>query len=260
MNRGTKEGTIEEINFVKYFNSNKNKFKNYLTNFKLNCDNLWMVHVTIHPFSKLSNRNVLSRSDTYLIDSIDSNIANIIQNNEYYISDKTLENKNIKYNIVNKSGISVKLSGSNKFQILKLTPNSFYNLFGNYELGAGASLAFKFENELLLNNKLLTGWNTTPDKMIKYFHDLIDDDIEFYFNKDKCKKLQKYSQNKIKEIIDSSRDLQKIVFNGYKIYDEPYVAWYFSQNNIIEPLSYIPFKVTTGSGRSHGDYTIVLKP
>ena len=32
------------------------------------------------------------------------------------------------------------------------------------------------------------------------------------------------------------------------------------RGNKIEKLDYIPFCVTTGSGRSKGDFTIVLKP
>ena len=49
-------------------------------------------------------------------------------------------------------------------------------------------------------------------------------------------------------------------FNKFGNYEEPYTAHYFMQNNNISKLGYQPFTVTTGSGRSHGDYTIVLKP
>ena len=61
-------------------------------------------------------------------------------------------------------------------------------------------------------------------------------------------------------MIDNSLELQQKIFNGYPIYDEPYSAWYLFAHGKLEKLTYIPFTVTTGSGRSHGDYTIVLKP
>ena len=75
-----------------------------------------------------------------------------------------------------------------------------------------------------------------------------------------CKQIKMYSVSVITEKIDSTPKLQQIIFNGMYIYEEPYVAYFFMQNNKIEVLKYIPYSVTTGSGRSHGNYTIVLKP
>ena len=62
--------------------------------------------------------------------------------------------------------------------------------------------------------------------------------------------------------MDKNKIIQEIKdgFNGKDIYDEPYSAFFFMQNNIIKVLGYMPYSVTTGSGRSHGDYSIVLKP
>jgi hypothetical protein len=68
------------------------------------------------------------------------------------------------------------------------------------------------------------------------------------------------SKNKRYNIISTSPELQQKIFNGITLYDEPYTAFYFYHGNDIKELTYIPFTVTTGSGRSRGDYTIVLKP
>ena len=57
------------------------------------------------------------------------------------------------------------------------------------------------------------------------------------------------------------RLLKKMRWENWSIewYKEPYSANYFMQNNILKFLDYIPFHVTTGSGRSHGEYSIILK-
>ncbi len=75
-----------------------------------------------------------------------------------------------------------------------------------------------------------------------------------------CKQLKKYAVDLIRENIDYSPELQRKIFNGIGVYQEPYSAYFFMQNNVIKALKYIEYVITTGSGRSHGDYTIVLKP
>ena len=151
------------------------------------------------------------------------------------------------------------MSDSDKYQILKTGPNSFNSLFGSYELGAGASLFCKNVSELSKNKELIIGWNTTLENMKNYF-DFVADVNDLISNKDVCQKIKTFCNNKITKMIDNSLELQQKIFNGYPIYDEPYCAWYLFSHGKLEKLAYIPFTVTTGSGRSHGDYTIVLKP
>ena len=67
-------------------------------------------------------------------------------------------------------------------------------------------------------------------------------------------------KSKIKQLIENSPELQKKIFNGIGLYEEPYTAFYFYHGEDISKLTTIPFNVTTGSGRSKGDYTIVFKP
>ena len=74
------------------------------------------------------------------------------------------------------------------------------------------------------------------------------------------KELKRFSNNKITEIINNNQYLKEVIFNGYHIYEEPYSASYFYKGDNIKKLTYIPFTVTTGSGRSKGNFTIVLKP
>lgn len=265
MNRGTKYGDIAEADFVKEFNQNKSNFKNYLDSLNIaNINNVFMVRVTTKQFSKLSNQKVMTRADAYLIQSTDIKIQTILNDNSYYLDEDLINNAN--YNIIPFSGVSIKMSDSTKFQILKLTPDSFNHLFGEFELGAGASIYCLKENELVKNDSVFKGWKTSKENVIQKYANVLpvlkqlnmkvslSEQLNIY------KQLKNFSNKRISKIIDSSKQLQEIIFNGYHIYEEPYSASYFYKGNSIEKLDYIPFTITTGSGRSRGDFTIVLKP
>lgn len=269
MNRGTHEGDLAEIKFVKEFNSNKNNenFDFYIKDCNIDfIDDVYMVRVTTKQFSKLSKQKVMTRADTYLISSKDELIKEILFENNNYLDENLLFDNNIKFDSIDYSGISIKLNDSNKFQILKLTPESFNTLFREYEIGAGASIYCLREEEIEKNKSVFLGWNTSKEKVIsKYENNLPDlkllnnkisiiDEMKIY------KELKDFSNFEIKKRIDDSKYLKEIIFNGYHIYEEPYSASYFYKGNKITKLEYIPFCITTGSGRSKGNYTIVLKP
>lgn len=258
MYKGTYDGDIDEIKFVAKFNANKKKFNNYLRNFS-KYTNPWMIRVTTKQYSKLSDRKVFTRADCYLAD-IKQDITNLLEKNDYLLSEEILYNHCIKYEKIPYSGISIKMTTSNNFQILKTGPNSFNTLLGSYELGAGASLFCMRENELEKNLDLIKGWNSTPSQMANYFYKFTNGNTNFYLNQNICKDIKNYACIEIKNFIKNDKDLQKKIFNGITLYEEPYTAIYFYHGDKIERLTSIPFNVTTGSGRSHGDYTIVLKP
>lgn len=270
MNRGTYSGNIAEIEFVKTFNVNKRheKFKNYLSNFKYDdIDMIYMIRVTTKQYSKLSNQKVMTRADSYLIESNDTKLNEVLLKNDNYLDEEILKDEGIGFKFIEFSGVSIKMSDSKNFQILKLTPDSFYKLFDEYELGAAASIYCQKEDELDKNDLVCSGWHTSKQKIIdKYSKDIPS--LEELNNKDISKsdeimiykELKSFSNNKIANIIDSDKNLQEIIFNGYHIYEEPYSASYFYKGDSIKKLNYIPFCVTTGSGRSKGNYTIVLKP
>ncbi len=262
-NRGTFEGNIQEIELVKLFNQKDSKnfkiFKCYYEQFgDKNLDNIFLCRVTTKQYSKLSSQIVMTRSDAYAIE-IENDINSILQKNDYYLDENILSNNKINYKKIAKSGISIKMQDSNKFQIIKLTPNSFTKLFQNTELGAGASLFCKRESELEKNLNLLNGWHTSIEKMCKYYN-TFNLSENFIYDIQKCKTIKQYAEHKICDIINNSDYLQQIIFNGINIYEEPYCAYYLFKNGILDKLTYLPFNVTTGSGRSKGIYTIVLKP
>lgn len=258
MSRGTYEGDIDEIKFVKRFNKNKNLFTNYVSKF-CDSDNYWMVRVTTKQLSKLSNQKVFTRADAYLA-KFHTDINDILNSNDFYLTEDLLNSKGIEYEKIPFSGISIKMTDSTSFQILKVGPHSFYELFDNYELGAGASLFCLRENELIKNEALIEGWKSTIQSMASFFNNFTNGDINFHLNQEICKQIKNFSCKKIEEKINASKELQEKIFNGKDLYEEPYTAWFFYHGEKIEQLTIIPFSVTTGSGRSHGDYTIVLKP
>ena len=131
MVRGTDDGNIAEINFVKKFNYNKETYiDSYLQNFNFdNINNIYMVRVTTKQFSKLSHQVVMTRADAYLIYTNSTKLNTIIKENDFYLDEDILNKNNIEYTQIKLSGISIKMSDSNHFQILKLTPDSFYSLF-----------------------------------------------------------------------------------------------------------------------------------
>lgn len=258
MYKGTYDGDIDEIKFVAEFNSNKHNFKEYLSQFS-QYSNLWMVRVTTKQMSQLSGKKVFTRSDCYLA-NIDADLSDLLEENDYYLSEDILDKRKIAYEKVPFSGVSVKMTTSKNFQILKIGPNSFYILFESYELGAGASLFCMREIELEKNLELIDGWKSSIERMTAYFEKFTNGNPNFYLDQEVCKNIKNYSCSEIKRIIEESSELQEKIFNGIGLYEEPYTAFYFYHGNDLSRLTKIPFNVTTGSGRSKGDYTIVLKP
>lgn len=50
------------------------------------------------------------------------------------------------------------------------------------------------------------------------------------------------------------------MFNGIGNFEEPFTVHYLYENGELKDDCFIPFKPTTGSGRSKGTFTIVIKP
>lgn len=260
-NRGTLEGDIQEIEFVKKYNKDKNNPSFSIYNRQFGCfdlENIFLCRVTTKQYSSLSKQVVMTRADAYAI-LVEQDISDLLIKNDFYIDENILKSNNIEYNFIEKSGISIKLSNSKKFQILKLTPNSFKALFSYKELGAGASLYCKKDYELAKNPDVITGWHCSTEDMCEFFKDF-NIDCDFVSDIEMCKKIKTHSERKIKSIIDDSDELKAKIFKGIGLYAEPYCAHYIYKEGRLDILDYIPFQITTGSGRSKGIYTIVLKP
>lgn len=259
---GTYTGEMSEKASVISFNKNpySSIFAEYLKQIDMEPANVLLIRVTSKQYSKLSDQVVNTRADAYAIEVLDPLVFDLLEENNFYLDEQILDGYDQYYNCVEKSGISIKKDDSENYTLIKLTPNSFNGLFGTYELGYGASVFCKRSSELHYNIPLLDGWKTTIEDLQDYFDS--DDITETTLTEsiELCQKLKNFSVDRIKYCIDNSPRLQSIIFNGKDIYEEPYSAYFFMQNNIVKILGYIPYNVTTGSGRSHGNYSIVLKP
>ena len=61
-------------------------------------------------------------------------------------------------------------------------------------------------------------------------------------------------------MIEASSVISDYVFTGKGLYPEPYPATWIFEAGEFRKNGPMEFAVTTGSGRSRGDYTVVIKP
>jgi len=266
-NAGTEEGIIEELNFVKCLNKEKsnNGIWNILSgSLRIeNLENHHAVHVTKKQISRLTGKEVWPKADLYIACGVIR--PQYLVENSFVLDEGDIEE--FKMRKIDFSGISVKRSDSTKYQILKMPPDTFCKLFGNYELGAGASVFCKREDELPKNESVIRGWNTSWNNLFKYFENhileiqLINDAREPPAHRIQiARKLKEYSISEIQNKIKNSQKLLDFIFKGVGNFDEPYTATWLYERGVFRKNKPSDFHVTTGSGRSHGDFTVVIKP
>ena len=253
-NRGTAEGTEEEINFVKLLNT-KEDLSLWKT-LNLDSNNHYAIHVIYHKFGKINQKKVKPKADVYIAKG---NVSqDILENKDFYLNEEDIETFNLVP--IAGTGISVKLQNSKRYQITKLHPNTFNKIFGSYELGAGASIYCRKQKDLAKNSAVISGWYSTPQRFIDFFMqegiDIKDNTIDL----ETANKIKKYSNFKIEEIINNNKEISDFMFNGIGNFEEPFTVHYLYENGELKDDCFIPFKPTTGSGRSKGTFTIVIKP
>ncbi|MEK6891164.1 MAG: hypothetical protein AABX03_03415 [Nanoarchaeota archaeon] len=264
MNKGTKEGTEEEINFVKKLNRNKDSTYWKILKFSLNKKNLFAVHIVSHKFGKINGSYIKPKADLFIGYCKEPIRESYLKEQDYYLSEKDLEKINLAP--VNHTGISVKRSDSNKYQILKMNPSTFKKIFGNFELGAGASIYCTKIEELSKNASVLNGWNTNWEKFEGYFSNIRRITLlknESISSKERliiAREVKTYSNYLIGKTINENKNVSNFVFMGIGNFEEPFTATWFFESNKLRKASIVPFVITTGSGRSHGDFTVVVKP
>lgn len=253
-NRGTFEGTEEEINFVKQLN--KKEDLNLWKTLNLDSNNHYAIHVIYHKFGKINQKKVKPKADVYIAEG--SVPQDILNDKEFYLDEDDIET----YNLVPVSGtgISVKLQNSRRYQITKLHPNTFNKIFGSYELGAGASIYCRQEKDLIKNNAVIEGWYSNTKDFIDFFKQAGIDIENETIDLETANKIKKYSNSKIEEIINNNKEISDFMFNGIGNFEEPFTVHYLYENGELKDDCFIPFKPTTGSGRSKGTFTIVIKP
>lgn len=256
-NRGTKEGTVEEKLFVKTVNKNPGKYSDILN---INCTDFLLVRVSHHVYGIIQKKKIFPKADAYAICVKNKDIYSKLD--DYYICEKDLDEykENNDYIKIPHTGISIKLIDSPKYQITKINPSTFEKIFSDIELGAGASIYCRREDEIWKNDSVLNGWGVKKEEFVKYFKLKLGKEINLEDTKT-LQDIKTFSNTNISNEVKNNKTLSDYIFKGAGNFPEPYTASFIFENNRLREMNYIPdFKVTTGSGRSKGDFTIVIKP
>ncbi|WP_414045961.1 hypothetical protein ACMGE5_06450 [Macrococcus equi] len=230
------------------------------TPYKYNNENLFVVKVKGKKFSKITQKKVLSKADAYVIEAeIDKNILLM---NQYSISEDDLEK--INYKVVNNTGISVKRDSSKSYTYQKLSLNSFVRIFEEFYNNSKylfiGNLFYTEKSKSQDNLKILQKLNVEPEEFLKYFKHIFQEEIRNISIEENSVNIKNYCTKKIKELIKSNNKISDTVFMGKGNFDEPYVAHYLYESGKLKENKIESFNVTTGSGRSKGKYTLIIKP
>ncbi len=214
---------------------------------------IYAVHVQTKQGSSIHKHKIFPKADVFLI-AAEDNI------HKEYLSDVEIL-CSLKYEPIPETGISVKQKGSKNYTLVKISPAPFKHIFGNAELGAAASLYIEPDDK---NLNVIKGWGTNEAALKEFLtKERIINPAEFDLNStDSLKKIKEGAVEKIIKTIEENKKLKDQLLWGIGIFQEPYCAHFFYQDCQLSHKEYteIKFSVTTGSGRSRGDYTIVLKP
>lgn len=262
MSKGIIEGTAEEVYLVKLLNSNK-EHPIWTTMGLKEAQNCYAIHVIRHAWSELLGRSIKPKSDVYITSGMVD--FDYLLSKGYFLDENDIDILNLQK--LDYSGISVKRVDSHSYQILKTSPSTFEDFFESpRELGAGVSIYCKNIAEIYKNEAVLRGWGVTDSSFIKYFSKHFVD-ASFMFDDSSpqkqiitANKIKTFSINQLHDIITSNQEISGRVFYGAGLYDEPYVAHWLFEKGEFRKNCEMPFTVTTGSGRSRGDFTVVIKP
>ena len=110
-NRGTAEGTEEEINFVKLLNTKEDL--SFWKTLNLDSNNHYAVHVIYHKFGKINQKKVKPKADVYIAKG---NVSqDILEDKDFYLNEDDIETFNLVP--ISGTGIYVKLQNSKRYQI-----------------------------------------------------------------------------------------------------------------------------------------------
>jgi len=253
-NKKPSEGRKAEIELVQILNQKENKL--LWDNLVINKSNVYAIHVIKQKPGKINQRKIYPKADIFLARG--SVKYSDLNKNNFYLNEDHYNTYNLKY--ISKSGISVKNPKSKNYQIIKMSPEVFGILFKINELGAGASIYCSKESDILKNSTIINKWHSNTQKFNQYFSNKLNININEINKIKNLKQIKTFSNNQIHKIITSNKYISDFVFKGIGNFEEPYTAYFIFENNKLKKNHEIPFNITTGSGRSKGIYTIVVKP
>lgn len=257
-NTGTFLGDMEEYDFSKRLNKNKKDpmWKILLPN-KENFENHFVIKVSNNQYSSLSEKEVKTKSDAYVVEVTLDN--NFLLSKEFVLDENDIKDFNFK--IENKTGISIKLEESKRFTYQKFTIKSFckaFNKIENIKFWLISLLIYSNEKEIYKNNKILADLGYT---MENYKTDVLKHmNIDFDNTKNCWNLIRNFAQKTITKTIKEDDKLAENIFFGTSWFKAPYHANFIYKNGKLTKNKIADFIITTGSGRTHGKYSIEIKP
>jgi hypothetical protein len=252
-------GNENEKDFVTNFNlGHKDIVDSVSEGMKVDGNSVVAVHLTTAVYSDFYGKKIYPKSDAYLL-FIDETLESLIKKNPYLNHKNEYVQKIFNNSFVKNSGISIKLQG-NKYTIHKMGTEFFKNVFKIVELGAGASIYCKSQVEIPKNLRLIKEWGSNTEKFIEYFSKELNVQLAID-NLDDLQKIKSFSNMTIKKIIKSNQKIWELIFIGKHSFEDPFYAqWIYNSEKFRKIKKDEDFNVTTGSGRSKGIYTLVIKP
>ncbi len=257
MNKGTREGTLQEISFTRMLNQ-KNNLELW-RRLSIDPSGHFAVRVIYKKFGTINEGKVSPKADVFIAKGYLP--SDYLMLNDYFLDEDDLEKFGL--SPISGSGVSVKRADSKKYQIMKMSPKTFKKIFKSNKLAAGASIYCSDKKDFSKNHKILEVWGVTENEFKTYFNNALGTNLKDLTNdrdRTSLAQVKKWSNNEISRIINSNTRIANFIFYGIGNFTEPYTAtWLFAHNTLLKNHT-IPFNVTTGSGRSKGICTIVLKP
>jgi len=256
-NKGTTEGTAQEVSFVKELN--KKEDLSYWNTLLLDPNSHYAIRVISKKYGSLNEAKILPKADAFI--AYGEVPLDYLQSKEYFLDENDVEKFNLKS--IKASGISIKRADSKQYQIMKMHPSTFKKLFGSNILASGASIYCKNKIEFIKNSNLLDAWGVSENEFINYFNQTLNinlTSITSPISKEILKSIKNHSNTQITQIIKNDKKISDFIFFGIGNFDEPFTAYWLYECNQLKKNYQIPFIVTTGSGRNKGIYTIVIKP
>ena len=249
----------EEINLVKKLNKLGTRILKNLFSIEEDIPYIYAVHAEVSRKSNIHSKPVRPKADVFLVASRQK-----LKLSDFYLSDREIEGRS-GINPIAFTGISVKFAVSKSYTIVKMSPDTLEKLKIGRELGAAASLYDKKMEDFKKNKQVLDGWGVKVTQLENFLKQIgildLNEKLDL-FNQTLLKKIKRSASKKIKQMINDSEDLKQKLFWGIGIFPEPYSARYFYYRGRLAKVEsvFFDFSVTTGSGRSKGDFTLVLKP
>ncbi|MBT3465440.1 hypothetical protein HN451_10700 [archaeon] len=245
-------GNKQEIIYTKQLNL-KDKF---WKNLSFDKDTTYAVHIISKKYGKINEAKIQPKADIILAKG-NIQIDYLVKSN-FYLNENDIKKLNL--TPIKESGISVKLPNS-RYTITKISPNTFIKIFGSNLLAAGASIYCNKVKDFDKNIDVLNGWSVSEKDFFNYFNKNIENlDLNSLDEKEKLSLIKTFSNQKISDLTLESKTISDLIFKGIGNFEEPYTAHFIIENDEIKYNYYIPFIITTGSGRSKGIFTIVFKP